>query len=435
MKAHILFFSFIITISPGLAGPPGPGPTVPDPVAPLLAEILQNNPAIEAARQDWQAAMQSPSIVSALPDPMLSYGYYFTNVETRIGPLNQRLGLSQKIPFPGKLGTARRQAQEAAEVAHWKYRAVIRDTAAQARTLLAELRRIDDSRAVLREQEALSRQTAMSAEALYETNAGKLPDVIRAKIATEDFRTTLSTLTAARISALAQIEALKGRNDRPLNLPSVASAPLPRLPSLGDAMKLSLVANQDLQATASAVARDAWAIRAAALEYYPDVTLGVDYTQSGERAMADPADRGNDPVMGTISINLPIWWNKLRAQKQAAEARHAASLSRQAQMSLETTAMIKGAHAMAEAALEQRAIFADQIVPEARRAYDSTLSNYTAGAAALTDVLEIQQTRLQAELSLIERTVAYLKALAQLEQAVGVPIGNMENRPDFRSGK
>jgi outer membrane protein, heavy metal efflux system len=389
---------------------------------PILTQILQENPAIEAARQDWQAAAQNPEVVASMPDPMLSYGYYFQPVETRIGPLNQSVGVSQKIPFPGKLGTAKRQAQEQAQVTYWRYRAVIRDTLAQAKTLLAELIRVDGSIAVLREQETLLRQTEASAEGLFKANRGGLPDVIRATVAAEDLLTRITALEARRVAVVATLGALRGEASGPLDLPPATGAPLPELPSLEAAMKLSMQANQELLAAENAVARDVYAVRAAKLEYYPDVTLGLDYTQAGENPMAPAADRGKDPVMGTITVNVPIWWDKLGAQKRAAEARRDASIARRTRLTLDTTAMVRGAHAVAKSAREQRERFADSIVPDARRAYESITSNYSAGAANLTDLLDIQRAYNEPALGLVERTAAYLKAIADLERAVGQPI-------------
>lgn len=430
MKANSLLFLFSLTlflISPLRAAEPG-GPGIAIVTGPpLLREILRHSPAIEAARRDWEAAAQNPEVVASLPDPMVTYGYYFVSVETRIGPLNQRFGVSQKIPFPGKLGTAKRQSQEQAQIVYWRYRAAIRDTLAQAKTLVAELVRIDGSIAVLREEENLLRQTASSAEGLFKTNQVTLPDVIRATVAAEDILTKISALEAARIFAVAKIAALRGDTRKSLEIPLIAPPRIQALPSLALAMRLSMIANQELRAAGNAVARDEYAVRAAQLEYYPDVTLGIDYTQAGENMMAP--DRGKDPIMGTVTVNVPIWRDKLGAQKRGAEARREASVARQTQLTADTTAMVQGSYAMAKAAEEQRARFAGKIVPDAKRAYESVTSNYTAGIATLTDLLDIQRAYNDAALGLVERTAAYLKAIADLERAVGEPLEKMQPLP------
>ncbi len=435
MKTNSLLLLILFLTSSLRAAEPGALEAAAISGPPLLREILRNNPSIEAARQDWQAAAQNPEVVASMPDPMLSYGYYFVNVETRIGPLNQKVALAQKIPFPGKLSTAKRQAEHQAQIAYWRYHAAIRDSLAQAKTLLAELARVDGSIEVLRQQENLLRNTADSAEGLFKANQVGLPDVIRATVAAEDLLTRISALEAMRIAAVAKLKALRGESEVPLSIPSRANPRIPALPSLKAAMKRSVIANQELHAAASAVTRDEYAVRAARLDYYPDVTLGIDYTQAGENKTASASERGKDPIMGTITVNVPIWWDKLGAQKRAAEARREASVARRIQLSLDTTAMVRGAYAVAKSAKEQRERFASEIVPEARRAYESVTSKYAAGAATLTDVLDIQRAYNDAELGLVERSAAYLKAIADLERAIGEPIEQVSSSRTTNTGK
>jgi outer membrane protein TolC len=75
----------------------------------LVEEAERNNPEILAARRAWQAATQVPTQVSTLPDPELMVQQFavgsprpfagFTNSDfAYIG-----LGVSQELPYPGKL--------------------------------------------------------------------------------------------------------------------------------------------------------------------------------------------------------------------------------------------------------------------------------------------------------------------------------------------
>ncbi|MGC1480989.1 MAG: hypothetical protein WA771_10820, partial [Chthoniobacterales bacterium] len=53
----------------------------------FLAEVLVVNPGVDSARLEWEAMAQMPEVVSSLPDPMVSYGYYFQSVQTRTGAM------------------------------------------------------------------------------------------------------------------------------------------------------------------------------------------------------------------------------------------------------------------------------------------------------------------------------------------------------------
>ena len=89
--------------------PAPPHTRAPTPLSELLEEAEKNNPQIEAARQDWQASKQVPTQVSTLPDPQFTLQQFsvgsprpfagYTNSDfAYIG-----LGVSQDIPYPGKL--------------------------------------------------------------------------------------------------------------------------------------------------------------------------------------------------------------------------------------------------------------------------------------------------------------------------------------------
>jgi len=79
-----------------------------------LALAALRNPGLKAAWYRWQATRERAPQVRSLPDPMLRYGYFIREVETRVGPQRHRLGLSQRIPWPGKLVLAGQVADRAA---------------------------------------------------------------------------------------------------------------------------------------------------------------------------------------------------------------------------------------------------------------------------------------------------------------------------------
>ena len=72
----------------------------------LIQLAYERNPRIESARTEWQAAVEKLPQITSLPDPMLMYGYFLRNVETRVGPQRHRLSFSQSFPYPGTLNAA-----------------------------------------------------------------------------------------------------------------------------------------------------------------------------------------------------------------------------------------------------------------------------------------------------------------------------------------
>src|ERR1700676_493668 len=102
----------------------------------LLSEAEQNNPQIQPAREGWQAAKQIPSQVSTLPDPQFTvqqvnvgsprpFAGYTNSDFAYVG-----LGVSQEIPYPGKLQLRGEIARRDADVVQQQYETVRRSVLA-----------------------------------------------------------------------------------------------------------------------------------------------------------------------------------------------------------------------------------------------------------------------------------------------------------------
>jgi len=83
-----------------------------------LAYAALNNPGLEAAFNRWKAALERVPQVKALPDPRFEYKYFIKEVETRVGPQQHSFGVSQVLPWFGKLDLRGEVAGEAAVEKH-----------------------------------------------------------------------------------------------------------------------------------------------------------------------------------------------------------------------------------------------------------------------------------------------------------------------------
>lgn len=99
------------------------------PLTTLISEALQNNPEIQAALQEREAARQRILPAKALDDPMLEAGVI--NAPLASSPFNREdmtmkmIDLSQRFPFPGKLGLRKGVASKNAEAVDYGYQETI----------------------------------------------------------------------------------------------------------------------------------------------------------------------------------------------------------------------------------------------------------------------------------------------------------------------
>ena len=118
----------------------------------VVEEAVSANLALKAARLRWESLQARPKIAGALPDPMLTYGYFFRNVETRVGPMNQKFVGSQKFPFPGKRSLAANRAEAEAAVAMWEYQTLERSLILKAKLAYHELQQVAALRSIFRDE-------------------------------------------------------------------------------------------------------------------------------------------------------------------------------------------------------------------------------------------------------------------------------------------
>jgi outer membrane protein, heavy metal efflux system len=75
----------------------------------------ENNPGLKAQFTAYYAALEKIPQVGALPDPSLSFGYFISPIETRVGPQIAKVGINQMLPWFGTLNAREDVAMEMAK--------------------------------------------------------------------------------------------------------------------------------------------------------------------------------------------------------------------------------------------------------------------------------------------------------------------------------
>src|SRR5437899_4610648 len=106
----------------------------------LLAEARKQNPEIEATRERWRAVQERAPQARALDDPEFKIELF--NYPNRLYPdasANTIFGLSQRFPYPGKLGLKESLAVKEADMAASLLRAKEREVASQVKSAYYEV--------------------------------------------------------------------------------------------------------------------------------------------------------------------------------------------------------------------------------------------------------------------------------------------------------
>lgn len=384
-----------------------------------LAYAALNNPGLEAAFNRWKAALEMVSQARTLPDPRFNYGYFIQEVETRVGPQEQRVGLSQMFPWFGKLRLRGEAALEGANAMQQQYEAARLRLFDEVKQAYYELYYVGRAVGVTAEHVDLLKQLEAMALSKYETGAAEHGEVIKAQVELDKLRDRLRTLEDFKHPLVARLNAA-------LNRPAESALPFPTshspsvLPS-GTAQLLEQLrsSNPELKGLDFLSEKDKAAIALARKEFYPDVTLGVDYVQTGDARMAGVSDSGKDPVMVGFSVNIPLWWSKYRAGVREAQTRYAATQQDRQDRANRLSTDLRLALFKYQDAERKIALYRDAVIPKADQSVKVIQRSFETGRSDFLSLIDAQRVLLEFELA-YERAVADREqGLATVEKLIG----------------
>ena len=416
-RTHLILAALGTALAAGAAHAQGPGPapaTLTLTRRQAVDSALAHNPQLTVAREQQAQARAQATETAAFPDPSLSGD--LTGQRTPTGfrtNTGSDIGVGLALPFPTKFVLLNRVGNANAEAAAFNYDQLRQQTASQTAqaydALIVALRHRED----IQTGDSLARDFLKKTQVRFDAGTVARLDVLKAQVDLAQAENDLLANQRNLANARAALNRLMGRS---LGFGVEAAESLavpPDLPAIDSLVALARLRRPELQGLASQ-RRGAGAATALAQQYFlPDLNLSVFKNMS----------QGTPATYTTgIGISVPLlFWNHQRGA--VAESRHhereldAAYADLEAQVEQD----VRVTYATAATALAQAVYLRDQLLPEARRAYDIALTSYGLGGSSALDVLDARRTLLNAEGQYAEALGAANDARADLERAVAGP--------------
>ncbi|MHC4385006.1 MAG: TolC family protein [Planctomycetota bacterium] len=388
------------------------------------------NPGLEAMFQEWKAAVERLPQVSALPDPRFTYGYYLGEVETRVGPMQQSLALSQTFPWFGKLQDREDAAARHANAAYERFEAARLALFLRVERAYNELFFLKRSIDITGDNIELLQQFERVVRTRYRVAAAGYPDIIKIQVELGTLEDRLRQLRDLRDPYTARLNAALNRpSHSPLAWPPAVSE---REVSISDEVLMAALAdrNPELLALQEEIERERINAEIARKDGYPDFTVGLAYTIIGERNDINLDENGDDAVLGTLSVNLPIWREKYDAGVREAIARRLAAAGRRGEASNRLASELQEALFEHDDARRRVALYRDTLIPKATESLQASLSSFEQGQSDYLDLVDTQRTLLEFQLAIERAQVDRATSAARIEQLVGVPLSELDDTSD-----
>ena len=387
---------------------------------------LEHNPAIVGARRAFEAAERRIPQVRAYENPRLTYSPDTGSMaETRAGPQKNGVGFSQAIPFPGKLTLKGEVAAEEARAANERYQAVAQEVLRQVRSRYADYYLATRSLEVNEAVTDLARQFAEIAEAKYRVGKGAQQDVIQAREEVSRLRADRVMFEGERESSLGALNALLDRPSRAVIAAPGAlgaeeiEAPLARL------LDAATEARPELRAQGHLVEASRRALRLAKMDYLPDFSVGGQYTEVEGGTNPMFTKDGHDIWMATFGISVPIWVDRIQAGVEERRARLGESESMLRDLRNRVHDEAQRAYERAQVAARTERIYRTTLIPQTDQRIESARAGYQTNRVDFLTLVDSLQSLERVRLDRYRAVREYHRSLADLERAVGAPIGEI----------
>lgn len=409
------------------------------PLDSLVAQAIDVSPVVAAARARADAAAARVGPAGARPDPMLMAGVQnFPPSEPGFADFMtmKMIGITQTIPFPGKLSGRVGIADEELNAARAAVVGAQRAVARQIRTLYYDLAFATRALDVVTRTQGVVAAMIPVTETRYASGNGSQSEILRMRVETARLANEAAMLVEERRATLTELNALLGR---PADAP-VGDAAIPAaiaraaiadstrsitfesatlgarvrgssIPTVDSLLALAVRNSAALKEHEAMMRAQRARVALARRERLPDVDVSLQYGQRNGFA---------DMVTAVVSVPIPLQKHRKQdaevsaadADLRALEAEHMVALN-------ELRAKLARLDGALERDRTQLALYVRSILPQARASLASASAGYQAGRVEFATLIDSQALLFNYETDYYRTLTDFAKTLAELEEQTG----------------
>jgi outer membrane protein TolC len=378
----------------------------------LVNQVLNRNPGIAALAAIEEAEKYQIDPARSLDDPTFSYGFAPKTLDADNGRgLNQKIELSQKIPWPGTLAAREEAAHQKVKVAHEDVNALRLRLTALTKSAYAEWYFVDRALEIHSSTSELLEELRAVAETRYAAGRALQQDVLQAEIEQRNLDRHGLELTRLKSSIQAQINTLL--NQEPSTpLPSAADISIRKpIPPLAELEQRTIDFHPELKRINAQVAVNSAQVTLAEKGFYPDLQVFAGYNSLWD-------DHDKRPIVG-VSINVPFDRSKRKATLNKEKANERGLQMQLVNQRAQLLGELARAYAETIESAEAIELYVDSLVPLTNEYLSAALADYESGTGSFLSVITAEQKKLVTEEALERNRANYFSRVAELERWTG----------------
>jgi outer membrane protein TolC len=387
----------------------------PDDLARLA---IRHHPSIAAARHRAEGLAARVPQERALPDPMAEISPIGAMAETAAGSVGIMGGISQEIPFPGKRGQSAAAADREAAAARAQIGTLELQLTEQVHSAWWDLYLAGQTIELTRESRSVLDAVRDSVEARLAAGQATQADQLRIGNEIAMIDRDLAEAAQLRNTAGARLNSLLNR-PAGATLPAARAVTVSGLGSLDGLLARAQARHPEVAAAEERATAFRHRLKRAELEKYPNFKVGVAGASVSSSGLS-PVANGRDQLYATLGVNIPLWQEPRKAMLREAREGISETEAMLAATRSDLRYRVEEAWYRVKTAQDITRLFETRLIPDARQAYDVTLTGYSAGTVGFTDLLETWRQLLAYRLQLAGNRAQLGKATATLRAAAAI---------------
>jgi cobalt-zinc-cadmium efflux system outer membrane protein len=380
----------------------------------LVTLVLHLNPGISELYAAAAVATLSAETAGSLDDPDFSYGFAPRTFGYEGQGLNQKIEISQSIPWPGTLAAREESARFSALSAGEDVNALRLYVAAVARGAYAEWYFAHKALDIHQSTHILLTELRSVAETRYAAGTALQQDVLQAELELLHLQRHGLLLVQQRESARATINALLNRSPDS-QLPEPAEVAIPAAVAAMETLQhRALQTHPELRGLDAQIASYEAQVTVAEKAMWPDMKF-----MAGYNSLWDDADKR--PIVG-ISINVPLNRSKRKAELSRAQWEVRRTQSQRINQRSQLLGQLAQAHAKTVESLKSIELYEDSLLPLADEFLNAALADYRSGTGDFLSVISAEQHKLTAAEELERNRADFMRRSAELDRWAGTTL-------------
>jgi outer membrane protein TolC len=325
------------------------------------------------------------------------------------------LGVSQDLPYPGKLKLKGEAAQRDVAITRQKLESVTRSVLQQVKDTYFQLAYIQETLGVLDRNGKLLEQIEKIADARYRVGQGSQQEVLKAQL--ERTKLQLEVVHHHDIMETQQAQLRKLLN-RTADSPDVTVETLVETPmslSVDDLLAKIRVDNPEVAGQQEMINRQTLQVEMARKDKYPDFSLQYMWQHTAEPF--------RDYYMVSFSARLPIYRRRKLNPEMNQAVEELNKTKREYEGQVQSAFFdVRSQYIAAQTASQMLKIYREGLIPQALETYQSGLTSYQTGRQDFETLLSAFMDVLNFDQEYWKTLSEHEAALSKMEQLTGVQI-------------